>query len=72
MMTSIHPDTQEDKYLISLDKASFDKEWLMSLLERLRMEELARKFNFDEDIEQLGEDIKNDWRNKNKSRFINE
>ena len=71
-MTSIHLDTQDDKYLISLDKASFDKEWLMSLIERLRMEELARKFNFDEDSEQLGEDIKSDWWNKNKSRFINE
>ncbi len=71
-MTSIHLDTQDDKYLISLDKASFDKEWLMGLIERLRMEELARKFNFDEDSEQLGEDIKSDWWNKNKSRFINE
>lgn len=71
-MTSIHLDTQDDKYLISLDKASFDKEWLMGLIERLRVEELARKFNFDEDIEQVGEDIKKDWWNKNKSRFINE
>jgi|JI102314A2RNA_FD_contig_41_94103_length_633_multi_2_in_0_out_0_2 hypothetical protein len=71
-MTSIHLDTQDDKYLISLDKASFDKEWLMGLIERLRMEELARKFNFDEDSEQVGEDIKSDWWNKNKSRFINE
>lgn len=34
-MTSIHLDTQDDKYLISLDKASFDKEWLMGLIERL-------------------------------------
>lgn len=71
-MTGIHLDTQDDKYLISLDKASFDKEWLMGLIERLRMEELARKFNFDEDSEQVGEDIKSDWWNKNKSRFINE
>jgi len=71
-MTSIHLDTQDDKYLISLDKASFDKEWLMGLIERLRMEELARKFDFDEDSEQVGEDIKSDWWNKNKSRFINE
>ena len=71
-MTSIHLDTQDDKYLISLDKASFDKEWLMGLIERLRMEELARKFNFDEDSEQVGEDIKSDWWNKNKSRFMNE
>ncbi|MCP1385348.1 hypothetical protein [Runella salmonicolor] len=71
-MTSIHLDTLEDKYLISLDKSSFDKEWLMGLIERLRMEELAHKLNFDEGIEQLGEEIKSDWWNKNKQRFINE
>jgi hypothetical protein len=71
-MTSIHLDTNEEKYLISLDKASFDKEWLIGLIERLRMEELAHKFNFSEDIEQLGEDIKSDWWSKNKHRFVNE
>jgi len=71
-MTSIHLDTLEDKYLISLDKSSFDKEWLMGLIERLRMEELAHKLNFDEGIEQLGEEIKSDWWTKNKQRFINE
>lgn len=71
-MTSIHLDTNEEKYLISLDKASFDKEWLIGLIERLRMEELAHKFNFSEDIEQLGEDIKSDWWSKNKHRFVTE
>ena len=71
-MTSIHLDTLEDKYLISPDKSSFDKEWLMGLIERLRMEELAHTLNFDEDIESLGEEIKSDWWNKNKQRFINE
>ncbi len=71
-MTSIHLDTLEDKYLISLDKSSFDKEWLMGLIERLRIQELAHKLNFDEGIEQLGEEIKSDWWNKNKQRFINE
>lgn len=60
-MTAIHLDTQNDKYLISVDKSVFDKEWLVKLLENLRVEELARKFDFDESIETLGEDIKSDW-----------
>jgi hypothetical protein len=71
-MTAIHLDTQNDKYLISVDKSVFDKEWLVKLLENLRVEELARKFDFDESIETLGEEIKSDWWNKNKKRFINE
>ena len=71
-MTGIQLNTQNDKYLISIDKSLFDKEWLVKLLESLRVEELARKFDFDENIETLGEEIKADWWAKNKKRFINE
>lgn len=71
-MTGIQLNTQNDKYLISIDKSMFDKEWLVKLLENLRVEELARKFNFDESIETLGEEIKADWWTRNKNRFINE
>jgi hypothetical protein len=71
-MTGIQLNTQNDKYLISIDKSMFDKEWLVKLLENLRVEELARKFDFDESIETLGEEIKAEWWEKNKKRFINE
>lgn len=71
-MTGIQLNTQNDKYLISVDKSMFDKEWLIKLLENLRVEELARKFDFDESIETLGEEIKAEWWAKNKKRFINE
>ncbi len=71
-MTSIHLETKQDKYLISIDKATFDKEWLLRLIERLRMEELAQQFDFGEEIEQVGEEIKSDWWAKNKKRFIDE
>jgi hypothetical protein len=71
-MTSIHLDTSTDKYLISIDKKALDKTWLIKLVERLRVEELAQQFDFDEDIEDLGEQIKADWWNKNKHRFIHE
>ena len=71
-MTELQLNTQNDKYLISIDKSMFDKEWLVKLLENLRIEELARKFDFDESIETLGEEIKADWWEKNKKRFINE
>ena len=71
-MTSIKLDTQSDKYLISLDKAAFDMEWLQVLIQKLRTEELAKQFDFDEDIEAIGEQIKAEWWAKNKSRFIDE
>ena len=71
-MTTIQLESNQDQYLISFDKNAFDKTWLLNLIERLRTEELAQQFNFDEDIENIGEQIKADWWAKNKSRFINE
>ncbi len=71
-MTSINLDTQNDKYLISVDKSAFDKAWIVRLVENLRMEELAHQFDFDEEIETLGEEIKANWWAKNKARFIHD
>ena len=71
-MTRIRLDTQPDKYMISIDRSAVDRQWLVQLIERLRLEELAGQFDFGEDVEALGEQIKADWWAKNKSRFINE
>lgn len=71
-MTTIQLDTQPDKYLISLDRSVFDRQWLTQLIERLRVEELAAQFDFGEEVEALGEEIKAEWWAKNKSRFIHE
>jgi hypothetical protein len=56
-MTTIQLDTQPDKYLISLDRSVFDRQWLVQLIERLQMEELAAQFDFGEEVETLGEGI---------------
>jgi hypothetical protein len=71
-MTSIHLDTNSDKYVISIDKKALDKTWLIKLVEKLRVEELAQQFDFNEEIEEIGEQIKSDWWKKNKHRFIDE
>jgi hypothetical protein len=71
-MSHIQVDTQADRYVISLDKALFDREWLVRLVERLRVEELARQLDLGEEVEALGEEIKADWWEKNKHRFIHE
>jgi hypothetical protein len=71
-MTSIHLDTNSDKYVISIDKKALDKTWLIKLVEKLRVEELAQQFDFNEEIEEIREQIKSDWWKKNKHRFIDE
>ncbi|RYF74808.1 MAG: hypothetical protein EOO39_07965 [Cytophagaceae bacterium] len=71
-MSHIQLETQSDKYLISLDKASFDREWLVRFVERIRIEELAGQLNLGKEVEDIGEQIKADWWEKNKGRFIND
>lgn len=70
-MQIIDLQTTDDKFLISIDKNSIDKEFLLELIEKIRLESLIRKADFDESIEDLGEEIKADWWKKNKSKFIN-
>ncbi len=54
-MQAIDLQTTEDKFLISIDKNLVDKEFLLNLIEKIRLEYLVRKADFDETIEDLGE-----------------
>ncbi len=65
-------DSTGERFLISIDKNYINKGTLMLLLERFRIEHLAQKINLGEEVEELGEEIKKDWWDKNKSRFISE
>lgn len=69
-MQTIDLQTTDDKFLISIDKDSVDKEFLLNLIEKIRLESLIRKADFDESIEDLSEEIKADWWKKNKSKYI--
>lgn len=69
-MQAIDLQTTNDKFLISIDKTLVDKEFLLNLIEKIRLEYLVRKVDFDETIKDLGEEIKADWWQKNKDRFI--
>ncbi len=68
-MQAIDLQTTEDKFLISIDKNLVDKEFLLNLIEKIRLEYLVRKADFDESIKDLGEEIKADWWEKNKNGF---
>ena len=69
-MQVIDLQTASDKFLISIDKRLVGKELLLNLVEKIRLEYLAQKVDFDESVEELGEEIKDDWWQKNKSRFV--
>ena len=42
----------------------------MRILERFRFEELIQKADFQEDIEDIGEEIKADWWSKNRDKYL--
>lgn len=69
-MQAIDLETTEDKFLILIDKKVVDKEFLIDLIERIRLEQLIGSADFDESIEDLGENIKAGWWTKNKDKFI--
>ena len=45
-MQIIDLQTTDDKFLISIDKNSIDKEFLLELIEKIRLESLIRKSGF--------------------------
>ena len=69
-MKSISVEDQDQQFLIRIDKGTVDKETLVELLHNIRVEELSKQANFSEEIEELGEEIKEDWWSKNKGRWI--
>ncbi|MEZ5041841.1 MAG: hypothetical protein R2828_18240 [Saprospiraceae bacterium] len=69
-MRAITLETQDNNYLIRIDKNSIDKDFLFNLIEKLRLEFLAQEVDFDEDIEELGKEIKSNWWKENKEKYL--
>jgi len=62
--------SKEDKIIITIDRSSVAINFLESLLDRLRVEQLVRKAEFSEHILVEAENIKHEWWRKNKDRFL--
>ena len=69
-MRAISLENAGDEFVIRLKKNSIDETFVMELLGRLRMEQLANEVDFNSDIDAFGEEIKRDWWQKNKSRLM--
>ena len=69
-MESIQVEDQDEQFLIRINKNSIEKETLIDILSKIRTEDLSKRANVSDDVEQLGEEIKADWWSKNKERWI--
>jgi len=69
-MNSISINTTKEQYVITIDKKKIKFDYVLNLVEKLRMEHLAQSLDFDEDIEQMGKEIKSNWWSENKERML--
>ena len=71
-MEAIEVTSLKNRMVISVDKSLISKESLLNFLERLQIENLARKANFDESVLEISEEIKRNWWKENKDWFLND
>jgi hypothetical protein len=69
-MDAITLQKKDSRLILSLDENYVSKDTLTKLIDRLKLEHLLEKADFDESIVDLGEQIKADWWAKNKDRFL--
>lgn len=62
----------DDKIIISIKKEAVDLDFLTALFNRLRVEQLIKKADFDEAVLKLSKEIKSEWWQKNKKTFLEE
>jgi hypothetical protein len=70
-MEAVEVTSLRDRVVISIDKSLIDKESLLNLLDRLQVENLSQKANFDEKVLNISEEIKRNWWKENKDQFLN-
>jgi phage gp29-like protein len=69
-MTAIQVNSTATETIINIPKAAVAPEIVMRILERIRFEELIQKSDFQEDIENIGEEIKADWWQRNRDKYL--
>lgn len=69
-MDAITLETREDRFLISIGRDYLDKDTITRLIDRIKLEHLVSKADFDSSVEDMGEHMKADWWSKNKDRYL--
>ncbi len=69
-MKNLVIENKGNQMILKLNKKGFDENYLISLVKRLQVEELAQKSDFDSNIFRISEQINQDWWNKNGDKFL--
>lgn len=69
-MNSVEVHINAQEYVIHIQKNAINTQLLNDFLERVKIEALANKVGFDDEILEVGEEINRNWWQQNKARFI--
>lgn len=69
-MNTIEVKALKDKVVVTFDKTKSNMDILLKFIERLEVEEKAKKVDFSKDILKIAEEIKSKWWQSNKKRFL--
>lgn len=69
-MSTIAVKSFKDKIVVTFDKTESNVDMLLRFLDRLEIEQSARKIDFSNDILKISREIKNKWWQTNKKRFL--
>ena len=69
-MKNLVIENKGDQVILKINRKGFDENYLISLLKRLQIEELAQKSEFSSDITDIAEQINQDWWDKNGKDFL--
>ncbi len=69
-MKNLVIENEGSQIILKINKKGFDENYLISLLKRLQVEELAQKSGFSPDILSIAEQINQEWWDKNGKDFL--
>lgn len=69
-MKNLIIENNKNQVVLKINKKGFDGNYLIDLLKRLEMEELAQKSNFNIDVLNIAEQINQEWWDKNANNFL--
>ncbi|MEA3443440.1 MAG: hypothetical protein U9R19_01795 [Bacteroidota bacterium] len=69
-MENLVIENKGNQMILKLNKKVFNENYLISLVKRLQVENLAQKSGFRPDILSIAEQINQDWWNQNGEKFL--
>lgn len=69
-MKNLIIENKRDQMILKINKKGFDENYLISLVKRLQVEELAQKSDFNSNVLSIAEQINQEWWDKNKDDFL--